>query len=100
MDVKNLVALAALSMLTACGPILLAGMVAGGGKAQKNTMPRATAKYIGQGVKPEDVKVFDAHSGFTNTKWRADTPLGRYSCTGDADVKDVYCVKEQVAQAK
>ena len=69
-----------------------AAMKAVGNSDAKGNMARATAQAIGHNVDPQSIKVSDAHIGKHEATWTADTPIGRFQCSDDDNVRGAaYC---------
>ena len=94
------VVLSAALMLSGCIAALPYAAYVGAGAAikgvghseAKGNMPRATAQAIGHNVDPESIKVSGVHIATHQATWTADTPIGRYQCSDDDNVRGAaYC---------
>jgi hypothetical protein len=59
----------------------------------EGNLQRESARAIGRGTKPEEVRVLDIDRGISSVKWTALTPKGKFGCSSDDMVRRVYCTK-------
>lgn len=60
-------------------------------------LQRETARAIGRGISPEEVKVHEIDRGISSVRWSAQTPKGAFNCSADDMVRRVYCTKKSRA---
>jgi len=68
-------------------PIFATFLLAGCASTPDN-LQRETARYI-RDIHPDEVKITNIKRGATSVTWEADTPKGKYDCSGDDMVQTI-----------
>jgi len=88
---RKIILLVVLFTLTGCSVLIASQMM--GNASNETTLKRETARSIGKGISPDQVKISNIDRGAYNVSWVAKTPKGKFSCSADDMVHRVNCLK-------
>ena len=81
-----------LVVLTGCSA-LIASQMMGESASNETTLKRESARSIGRGISPDEIKISNVDRGTFNVSWVANTPKGKFSCSADDMVHRVNCLR-------